>query len=76
MVSDAHIPSNQFLWNILSDQDLCDNGITAYHISHCVIILSVSFACSIPICYPWLISMGDTYEWRSLDYNVFACGTS
>ena len=75
IMSDSHISSNRFFCIVLSDQYLHDNDITVYHISCCVILLSVSFACSIPIYHHSLRSSGNTNEWIPLDTNVFSCVT-
>ena len=76
IVSDSHIPSNRFFLNILSAWYLRDNGITSDNISCCIVIFSVSFSCSNPICHRLLRSSGDIYEWCPLDWNIFACVTS
>ena len=75
IVSNVHILSNWFLWNILYDWYMHVNEITANQIIHCVILLSVYFDCSSPIWHFLLISSGDTDDWRPSDWNVFSCLT-
>ena len=67
IVSDAHIPSNLLVWNALSALYRLANGMTAERASRWVVRLSVSFACSSPICHRSLSSSGDTDECRPLD---------
>ena len=75
-MSDAHILSNRFLWNTLYSQYLRENGITYNFISHCAVLLSVSFDFSSPIFHNDLKDSCDNDDYCPLDWDFFACGTS
>ena len=72
----AHMLTCRFVWNTLSALYCLEKGITSKKVSLWLVLDSVALACLIPIYHCLLISSGDTIEWHTFDFNVFACGKS
>ena len=76
MVSVSHMPVRLLVWNDLSAFYCLARGIKDERVSLYVVLVIVSHACLRPICHRSLNFTGDTVEWRPLNWNVLACGTS